>query len=123
MDPRVRTVIDFMEDNLHRRLKVGELAQVAHLAPARLRQLFQAETGKPPVQYLMDLRMRRAKELLESSLDSVKEIAAQVGINDVSHFVRKFGKARGLTPARHRSRHHRTVSHEVHKRPTRLADE
>jgi transcriptional regulator GlxA family with amidase domain len=112
-----------MEGNLHRRLTVGELARVAHLAPARLRQLFRTGTGKSPIQYLMELRMRRAKELLETSFDSVKEIAARVGISDVSHFVRKFGKAWGLTPARHRSRRHRSVSHEVHKSPPRLADE
>ncbi len=101
--------------NLHRRLTVGELARVAQLAPARLRQLFRTETGKSPIQYLMELRMRRAKELLETSFDSVKEIAARVGINDVSHFVRKFGLAWGLTPTRHRSRHHRSVSHSAQK--------
>lgn len=106
MDPRVRTVIGFMKANLDRRLTVAELADVAHLAPARLRQIFRIETGRSPVQYLMDVRMRRAKEVLESSLDSVKEIAAQVGIDDVSHFVRKFEQAWGLTPARYRARHH-----------------
>lgn len=103
----MRTVIGFMEANLHRRLTVGELADVAHLAPPRLRQIFRTEMGKSPVPYLMELRMRRAKELLETTLHSVKEIAAQVGISDVSHFVRKFGQTWGLTPARHRASYHR----------------
>ncbi|MGI8435408.1 MAG: helix-turn-helix domain-containing protein [Chthoniobacterales bacterium] len=102
-----------MDCNLHRRLTVGELAQVAHLAPARLRQLFRAETGKAPMQYLRAMRMHRAKELLESSLDSVKEISAQVGINDVSHFVRMFGQAWSLTPARYRSRHHNQLNRRL----------
>lgn len=107
MEPRVRMVIGFMEANLQRKLTVRELADVAHLAPARLRQLFRAETGESPVRYLRELRMCRAKARLETSLESVKEIAAEVGINDVSHFVRKFEQRWGLTPARHRATYHR----------------
>ena len=116
MESRVRTVIGFMEANLQRRLTVAELAHVAHLAPARLRQIFRIETGKSPVLYLMDLRMLRAKELLENSLHSVKEIAAQVGINDVSHFVRKFGDAWGLTPTRHRLAYHQHAQQQLRVR-------
>ena len=107
MDNRVSTVIDFMATNLHRTVTISEIALVARLAPARLRQLFKAETGKPPLQYLSELRMRRAKELLETSVFSVKEIAASVGVNDVSHFVRRFEKRFGFTPVQHRSHHHR----------------
>lgn len=102
-DHRVRTVIAFMEHNLNRKLTVPDLAHVARLAPARLRQLFKSETGKSPVRYLTELRMRRAKQLLETSLLSVKEITARIGISDKSHFARTFKRTCGLTPIRHRA--------------------
>ena len=47
--------------------------------------------------------MERAKNLLESSFLSVKEIAYQVGLNDESHFVRDFKSTYGFTPALYRS--------------------
>lgn len=47
--------------------------------------------------------MERAKDLLESSFLSVKEIAFQVGLNDESHFVRDFKSTYGFSPALYRS--------------------
>jgi hypothetical protein len=47
--------------------------------------------------------MERAKDLLESSFLSVKEIAYQVGLNDESHFVRDFKSTYGFSPALYRS--------------------
>jgi hypothetical protein len=57
----------------------------------------------PPIRYLRLLRMERAKDLLESSFLSVKEIAFQVGLNDESHFVRDFKSTYGFSPALYRS--------------------
>ena len=47
--------------------------------------------------------MERAKDLLESSFLSVKEIAYQVGLNDESHFVRDFKSTYGFSPALYRT--------------------
>ena len=58
----------------------------------------------PPIRYLRLLRMERAKDLLESSFLSVKEIAFQVGLNDESHFVRDFKSTYGYSPALYRTR-------------------
>ena len=57
----------------------------------------------PPIRYLRLLRMERARNLLESSFLSVKEIAYQVGLNDESHFVRDFKSTYGFSPALYRS--------------------
>ena len=56
-----------------------------------------------PTQYLRKLRMERALELLETSLLSIKEIAAKVGYNDSSHFMREFKKSYGSTPSQYRA--------------------
>ena len=68
----------------------------------------------PPIRYLRLLRMERAKDLLESSFLSVKEIAYQVGLNDESHFVRDFKSTYGFSPALYRSQFKNKTATEAH---------
>jgi len=104
MDQRVRKVIALAEESLHKGWSPAKLAALVNLSPSRLHQLFKEETGMPPARYLRQLRMRRAKELLETTHLSVKQVMAGVGLNDESHFVRDFKQTCGLTPARYRER-------------------
>jgi len=65
-----------------------------------LRKLFKKETGKTPVEYLTDMRINYAKQLLKSNKNnlSIKEIAAMVGFNDPYYFSRVFKKVTSLSP-------------------------
>ncbi|HEX8129918.1 MAG TPA: helix-turn-helix transcriptional regulator [Pyrinomonadaceae bacterium] len=102
MDERVLRVIALMKESLHRDWSTGSLAECVNLSPSRLHQVFKDETGLPPARYLRLLRMQQARELLENSRLSVKQVRAQVGVTDESHFVRDFKKTYGSTPARYR---------------------
>lgn len=104
MEHRVRKVIALAEESLHKGWSPAKLAALVNLSPSRLHQLFKEETGVPPARYLHRLRMRRAKELLETTHLSVKQVMSGVGLTDESHFVRDFKKTCGLTPARYRER-------------------
>jgi AraC family transcriptional regulator of arabinose operon len=108
MDQRLCAAIAFMKTNLHRRLTAIEVAQAVRLSPSRLTHLFKHQTGKSLTRYRRELQFERAKHLLETTFMSVKEIAAAVGIDTVSHFVRDFEKAYGRSPARY-AEHHRGV--------------
>jgi AraC family transcriptional regulator of arabinose operon len=105
MDRRVKKVLEIIEGNLRGKLHVNELSQSVNLSPSRLHHLFKAELGMPVVQYIKGMRLKQAKELLETSFLTVKEITASVGFKDESRFVQDFKKAYGLTPAQYR-RHH-----------------
>ena len=105
MDQRVDAAIAFMNANLHRRLITVEIAQAVRLSPAHLRELFKRETGESPTRYRKQLQLERAKDLLETTFLSVKEVAASVGIDGVSHFVRDFEKKYGATPSRYAARY------------------
>ena len=104
MDQRVLKVIALMKESLHRGWSAGGLAECVNLSPSRLHQVFKEETGLPPARYLRLLRMQQAREFLETSHLSVKQVMARVGVTDESHFVRDFKKTHGLTPARYRER-------------------
>jgi transcriptional regulator GlxA family with amidase domain len=102
MDSRVHKIQQIMRDNLDRELPLIELAQYVNLSPWRLCHLFRADTGMPPIKYLRQLRLEAAKQLLEVSFLSVKEITYKVGINDESHFVRDFKRMYGMPPTLYR---------------------
>jgi transcriptional regulator GlxA family with amidase domain len=102
MDSRVQKVQQIMRDNFNRDLPLVELAQYVNLSPWRLCHLFRADTGMPPIKYLRQLRLEAAKQLLEVSFLSIKEITYKVGINDESHFVRDFKRMYGMPPGVYR---------------------
>jgi AraC family transcriptional regulator, arabinose operon regulatory protein len=107
MDPRIEQTIDFMRQDLSRKLTESELADKIGVSPQHLCALFKSEIGETPVRYLNKLRMNKARELLEDetgSALSIKEIAARVGCRDLSHFVRDFQQRFGLSPRRFRER-------------------
>lgn len=95
-------LIRFMQDNLHRRILLCELARFTHVSLSHLGHFFKIETGIPPGQYLMTLRMQKARDLLAGSTMSVKRVMFEIGFNDKSNFVRSFKKAYGSTPSEYR---------------------
>lgn len=97
VDPRVQQTIDRMERHLHRPMRVTELARAADLSVSQLTRLFRATTGRTPGAFLSDLRMTRARNLVERTSLSVIDVMAYVGISDRSHFARQFRRAHGLS--------------------------
>jgi transcriptional regulator GlxA family with amidase domain len=93
-----------MRDNLHKEVSLNELAQSVNLSVWRLGHIFRSDVGMAPIKYLRLLRMERARQLLETSYLSIKEIGYHVGLNDESHFVRDFKKTYGAPPTVYRTR-------------------
>ena len=92
-----------MREDVRGELSLSEFAQSVNLSVWRLCHIFKSDIGMPPMRYLRLLRMERAKQLLESSFLSVKEVAYRVGLNDESHFVRDFKSTYGSSPACYRA--------------------
>ena len=107
MDSRVEKAISHIQDNLSKDLGLEELARTVNLSSSRLNHLFKTEIGLTIAKYVRSLRMERAKDLLETTFLTVKEIGSECGLNDESHFVQNFKAAYGRTPLRHRQDHHR----------------
>lgn len=107
MDPRIQQAVAFMKQNLDRKLTERELADKIGVSPQHLCAMFKTEIGETPIRYLNQVRMEKARELLENdgaSALSIKEVAARVGCRDLSHFVRDFQQRFGLSPRRYRER-------------------
>lgn len=91
-----------LERDFRKTLRMGELASEAGVSERTLLRRFRNVLGMTPVQYLQALRLERARELLESSRDSVDRITQRVGYEDVSSFRRLFKQFTGLSPAEYR---------------------
>jgi AraC family transcriptional regulator of arabinose operon len=99
MDRRVQSVINHMLEDLRRPLDAEAIAHSIGLSASRMQHLFKAHTNMTAAQYLKCLRLQMAKQLIESTFLSTKEIMQRVGIRDESHFVKDFRKTYGLPPA------------------------
>jgi AraC family transcriptional regulator of arabinose operon len=78
------------------------LAATVHLHPVYFSTLFKRVTGLPPLRYVSQYRLDRARELLLSTTLSVREIARQTGHRDPFYLSRVFRRAEGLSPTEYR---------------------
>src|SRR5271170_7549008 len=102
MDRRIAAALEIIHREFHQNIPVHELAREVRLSTGHFIRLFKVETSLAPKQYVRCLRMKQAEDLLEGSFLSVKEIAANVGVGDRSHFSRDFKKFYGRTPTHFR---------------------
>lgn len=104
MDRRIHLVTRTMQTDPTWSLdKLDSFAASMNLSVSRLRHLFKEECGVPPSRYWKLLQLRKARSLLEESFLSVKQVMADVGLNDLSHAVRDYKALYGLTPSQTRA--------------------
>lgn len=96
---QLRRVLAYLEENLHRRVAVGELAEAVGLSESWFAHAFKRETGQTPLQWQMRRRIERAQRLLAEPAIPVAEIAAATGFADQAHLTRVFRSLTGSTPA------------------------
>lgn len=103
-DRQVEEVQDWLEGHHTEAVSVAQLARVARLGLRTFTRRFTRATGDTPSEYLQRLRMETAKRLLESTDQSVDEVAAGCGYTDLTAFCRRFKAVTGLPPGRYRGR-------------------
>ncbi|WP_082115146.1 GlxA family transcriptional regulator [Lentzea aerocolonigenes] len=94
---------EWIVHNLETPLSLGELASRAHLSQRTLIRRFRAETGLSPGQWILARRIDAAKTLLETTPDTVDQIARAVGFSCASTLRDHFKRVTGVTPSNYRS--------------------
>lgn len=90
----------YLDENFTRvELSIEDMAAELHVSQSSIRRVFALNLGTSPIQYLTELRMKRAVELLIKSTDTVKEIAVECGYSDEKYFSRVFKKKYGYPPS------------------------
>jgi len=103
MLPIVHRIVNHIGSNLERELTLRKLASLVRLSPSRTSYLFKLEMGVSIGQFVKNRRLEKARELLETTSLSVKEVRLRIGAKDHSHFAREFKKAYCVSPSEHRA--------------------
>jgi AraC-like DNA-binding protein len=96
----VNTVLEFINDNYMYNLSLDIISQNMYLSPAYLSKIFKESTGESPINYLIKLRLSKAKKLLDDGEQSIRKVSLDVGYPDVYHFSKLFKKYYGCPPSR-----------------------
>ncbi|GEM_PF-5315492 len=93
----------YMIDNLDRPMSVQEIAEVANLSPSHFTKIFREVTGIAPYDWLLNMRLEKAKDLLRMTALPVSEVAYRCGFNSDANFISFFRKRTDVTPLKFRN--------------------
>ncbi len=101
----VNRIINYLNENYEHKISLEQIAHNIYLSPVYISKIFKEETGESPINYLIKIRLEKAKDiLLNSENGSIKSIANQVGYDDVYHFSKLFKKYYGVSPLYYKKR-------------------
>jgi len=96
----VEQIINYFEEHYNEKISLDRIAENMYLSPFYISKIFKSETGDPPINYLIKVRLEKAKELLETGrIGSVQTVAEAVGYDDAYHFSKLFKKHFGVSPS------------------------
>lgn len=100
----VNQIIDYLDENYSEKISLDRIARNMYLSPVYISKIFKEETGESPINYLIKIRLEKAKDMLEASeAQSIKKIATTVGYDDAYHFSKLFKKYYGISPSHYRN--------------------
>ena len=95
----VQLIMTYMENNYAKDISIEQLATLYYVSPTYLSKIFKDLTGVSPINYLIQIRLKKAHELLTTDDLTVKEVAKAVGYEDAYHFSKSFKKHFGTSPS------------------------
>jgi AraC-like DNA-binding protein len=98
----VDTAIAFLEENYGSDVRVEDVAQSAYISASRLSHVFKETTGMSLMDYLTQVRIDRAQQLLAETSNSISSIGYELGIQSPTYFTRLFKRMTGSSPSQYR---------------------
>jgi two-component system, response regulator YesN len=110
---QIKPAIDFIDQNYDQPITLSDIAKSAFLSVSRLAHVFKEQMNITIIDYLTNVRIEKAKQLLLSTDKSCTEICFQVGYNNQSYFTRTFKKVTSMTPRKFRESNRRPPSRQA----------
>lgn len=98
----MQRAIEFIDENYSEQISLNEIAEHTFVSTYYISRLFKKELGKNFVEYLNEIRITKAKELLKDLRFKTYEVAELVGISDAHYFSKLFKRYEGITPSEYR---------------------
>lgn len=106
VNSQLENTIAFMEQNIDRDVSLAEIADHISVSVQYLCRIFKQNLTISPYEYLVRIRINRAKEMLICEGTLIKDILAYTGFRDASYFSAVFKRYEGMTPTQFRNMHH-----------------
>lgn len=100
----VPIIINYFEKNYMHNISLNNIAKNMYLSSIYISKLFKEVTGESPINYLINVRLRKAKKLLKKTDMSIKSISQSVGYSDAYYFSKLFKKYIGISPSKFRDK-------------------
>jgi AraC family transcriptional regulator len=100
---RLRRAMEFIHANLHRDMTLREIADAVGLSVSHFSHMFRSSTSLSPHQFIVQLRVKRASELLRTSNSRILDVATACGFKTQQHFARLFRRGLGVNPTEYRN--------------------
>ncbi len=98
----IKKAIDYMNENYTGGISNAELSNLINMDKYRFIRSFKAQTGKTPYEYLLNLKVEKARKMLKGGNSSITEISMICGFSSHSHFTSTFKKKTGMSPTEYR---------------------
>ncbi len=95
---QIRPALDYIRINYAQPMKISAVADSCHMSESHFRRLFEENISMTPVEYLNQVRIKKACELIRKTGSSMEEVALRVGFTTTSTFNRNFKRVTGLSP-------------------------
>ncbi|WP_066310813.1 response regulator [Bacillus sp. FJAT-29814] len=103
-DKKMKKIKDFIEENFTKTISLEDAAEYVGISPFYLSKLFKEKFSVNFIDYITQLRVNKAKDLMKNPESSLKEICFNVGYKDPNYFSRVFKKTTGYSPSEYRKR-------------------
>lgn len=98
----IKKVIDYMNENYTTGVSCDELSKLIKMDKYRFIRIFKKQMNKTPYEYLLDLKIEKAKKMLKAKDYTITEISMMCGFSSHSHFTTIFKKKTGVSPTEYR---------------------
>lgn len=95
---KVEKIIEYMHQNINKKITLIELSDMVKLSPTYLSRIFKDITGYSVIEFFNKIKIDKAKELLIDGNKKIKEVAQAIGFTDEFYFSRVFKKIEGISP-------------------------
>jgi two-component system response regulator YesN len=98
----IETAQAYIQENYARDISLDDVSKAVNISPYYFSKIFKEGTGEGFVEYLTNIRIEKAKELLSTTEYSMREICSMCGYSDPNYFSRSFKKKIGVTPTEYK---------------------